>query len=736
MTDAREIEDALADYIAQQQAGDTQSAAAFVAARMAARTKAEPDFEQRLLSLIRAFEATERELPDLRSILPDTIDGWRVFGFVGQGSFGKVFRVRAEASDAATQDLALKILHCDSVLRPRALERFRREGEALSRLVIEGIVRCHAFGVFEGCPYLVLDLVEGPTLEALIEEARRSNAGPRSLARERAVGIIAKLARALDELHRCGLFHRDVKPGNVVIAAGDGQPCLIDFGLVGGESARSSAATTLTQEGDIVGTPAYMAPEQASGAPCDARTDIHALGLMLFEVLTLELPRGQRGTGAPRDEIRQQRQRHERMLEAEIDEALVAIHDRATATFPRHRYVRALDMALDLEAVAAGRPPRQATAIGRRLFEVQALRPWLLPSVAALFLVAVGLLLWTAERSRVRTRTTQTLHAIEAAITGRRSLAEDLDVGARARSAIVAWANDDKALAFETAQRLATEEPENGYAAFVTGVMALGTRRFTEAKQALGNAARAFDDIESCQRLYLRALRLAGSPAEARVRADELIQRSEGALDAETWHEIARVAFVARDARFGLRAIQAAIAACEGPPSLAMLNTAAILHAGAGDRQGAAAHYALIHRRDPNYVVGRFNEAHHFDKDCRLEEAREAYEAVVALDPGHAQALASLAWLHSGSGRDSCETCKAAFEANPRLFDPDLAEAKAIAAVEASIDPKVLNTVLQSVLRIDRRTGLLAALERIQQRAQLSDEDLGRVTRAIRRLSR
>jgi len=175
--------------------------------------------------------------------------------------------------------VALKVLPDDSLDNETAVQRFKLEARAVARLVHPNIVPVHAFGIEEATrtPWMALQLVEGGSLANLLAQGRLN---PR-----RAVGLLRGIASALDYAHGQGVLHRDVKPQNVLIAAGD-HAYLADFGL----ARILEGSVALSAAGTVLGTPQYMAPEQALGEKLDPRCDIYALGIVAYEVLAGALP--------------------------------------------------------------------------------------------------------------------------------------------------------------------------------------------------------------------------------------------------------------------------------------------------------------------------------------------------------------------------------------------------------------------------------------------------------------
>ena len=210
-----------------------------------------------LLAAIRRTLGVAQVLARAGAEAPGEIGPYRIASEIGRGGMGVVY-----AAERDGRTYALKLLPLALAGSERALERFRREARALARLQHENVVRVHDSGLFQGAPYLVMERLEGVELARL--------ALP--LAPERAAHIVAQIARAVHAAHEAGVLHRDLKPQNVVLCAGE-RAVLLDFGLVA-----SADEGTLTETGALLGTPRYMAPEQAAGRTADRRTDVYALG--------------------------------------------------------------------------------------------------------------------------------------------------------------------------------------------------------------------------------------------------------------------------------------------------------------------------------------------------------------------------------------------------------------------------------------------------------------------------
>ncbi len=200
---------------------------------------------------------------------------------LGQGGMGAVY--------VATQLLVerrvvVKVMRADTGYDETIRGRFLREARAASRVTHTNVVTIHDFGYTDdGMAYLVMELVQGPSLADVLDVEER-------LPWRRAAHIVAQVARALEAAHRVGIVHRDVKPGNVMLARDEGGgeiAKVLDFGVA---RVLDAGDARLTRSGAVMGTPAYMAPEQAAGREVGPAADVYALGAMLFDLVTGQLP--------------------------------------------------------------------------------------------------------------------------------------------------------------------------------------------------------------------------------------------------------------------------------------------------------------------------------------------------------------------------------------------------------------------------------------------------------------
>ncbi|WP_431679342.1 protein kinase domain-containing protein [Kitasatospora sp. KL5] len=197
---------------------------------------------------------------------------------LGVGGMATVYRA---VDHQLGRQVAVKVLNGGLADDPRFAERFGREAQHAAMLVHPRIVMVFDSGLDQGSPYIVMELVQGRTLGRLLAEQG-------VLPVDRAVGIAAAVCEALEVAHGAGLVHRDVKPGNIMIAD-DGGVKVVDFGIA---RANASAGQQLTQSASVLGTASYFSPEQATAAPLDGRSDLYAVGCVLMEMLTGAPPFG------------------------------------------------------------------------------------------------------------------------------------------------------------------------------------------------------------------------------------------------------------------------------------------------------------------------------------------------------------------------------------------------------------------------------------------------------------
>ncbi len=324
--------------------------------------------------------------------VPDSKRGWRGAGYdivreLGRGGMGVVYEARQVRLN---RTVALKTVLAGPASSSRQLVRFLAEGETIARLRHPNIVQIHEVGHHEGRPFIALEYVDGGTLA-------ESLAGKPQPARV-AAALVEQLARAVHHAHQQGVVHRDLKPANVLLAAGglapDGKPLaaipkITDFGL----SRRVQLEAGLTGTGEVLGTPAYMAPEQASGQARRAgpAADVYALGAILYECLTGRPPFS---ASRPAELLLKVINEEPPPLTAgkvKVPRDLEAVCLRCLRKDPKARYASAEALADDLHRFLEGRP-----VAARPVGASESLGRWVRRHPAATLLVAVLVLMTAA----------------------------------------------------------------------------------------------------------------------------------------------------------------------------------------------------------------------------------------------------------------------------------------------------------------------------------------------------
>ncbi|MEC7519714.1 MAG: protein kinase [Myxococcota bacterium] len=299
-------------------------------------------------------EPSRAEAPD--ALLGRTLAHFRIDAPLGRGGMGAVYR---GWDTALERPVAIKVL---TAAHPDARARFLREARAQAKVRHPNVVPIHFVGEAEDVVFLSMDLVEGASV------ADRLASGPLDV--EEALDCVDAVARALEEGQRRGLVHRDVKPSNVLRAEG-GRVLLADFGLAkavreqdepASEGEAPSAA--LTHRGAIVGTPAYMAPEQTRPGPVDHRADMYALGVTLYEMVTGHRPFTAPDTGTLLVQHREETPLPARSLRPDLPPALDALISRLMEKAPGDRF-ETFDALRGAIAEARPRAPKSAGVFAR-----------------------------------------------------------------------------------------------------------------------------------------------------------------------------------------------------------------------------------------------------------------------------------------------------------------------------------------------------------------------------------
>jgi tetratricopeptide (TPR) repeat protein len=297
---------------------------------------------------------------------PPDVPGYEILGELGRGGMGVVYRARQKGLDRL---VALKMIRGGAGDRPGQVARFRSEAQALARLEHPHIIRIYEVGEHEGRPYFALEHVTGLSLEERLQGAPQP---PRE-----AAALLETLARAVHAAHECRIVHRDLKPANVLLAeprpgalppgaspGGDavarywGTPKITDFGL----AKQLDADSLQTRDGDILGTPSYMAPEQAGRQPggpaagVGPAVDVYALGAILYECLTGRPPFLGQTLWDTLEQVVKQEPVPPRQLQPKVPRDLETVCLKCLHKEPRKRYDSAQALANDLRRFLAGEP--------------------------------------------------------------------------------------------------------------------------------------------------------------------------------------------------------------------------------------------------------------------------------------------------------------------------------------------------------------------------------------------
>src|SRR6267142_1908961 len=311
-----------------------------------------------------------------------TLGHYRIVEQIGAGGMGVVYRARDEQLE---RDVAIKVLPVGTLADEAARKRFRKEALALAKLNHPNIATIFEFSTQNSTDYLVTEYIAGLALD------HKLATGP--LSEKEVVNLGIQLAHGLSVAHERGIVHRDIKPANLRLTSDD-RLKILDFGLAQlmPHASEVGVATTLTQYQEVTGTLPYMAPEQLRGEPADTRTDIWAVGAVLYEMATAHRPFEGKVPTALAADIIHNAPRPPRSARPELSAKLEAVILKCLEKETAKRYQSAHELQTDLERLSTGLTP------------VAAQRPWQWPVVAAVAIVVVLLTMagsWYAMRKRL-----------------------------------------------------------------------------------------------------------------------------------------------------------------------------------------------------------------------------------------------------------------------------------------------------------------------------------------------
>ncbi len=274
------------------------------------------------------------------------IKGYEILGVLGEAAQGRVWRARQLSTH---REVALKVPRTDLLHSRQAMARFAREVELAARLNHPNIARIYDSGLCEGLYYYAMELIEGTPLDEYVDR--------HTLSIRQTMELMLKVGEAIQHAHQHGVIHRDLKPSNILVTR-DGRPLVVDFGL-----ARTifdgGSFQTLSADGEVTGTPAYMSPEQATGrhGQLDTRTDVYSLGVVLYELLTDAFPYDvHTSTLETLENIRESEPIRPSRFVPCLDRDVQAIVLKALAKDPADRYQSAAEMVGDIRHWLAGEP--------------------------------------------------------------------------------------------------------------------------------------------------------------------------------------------------------------------------------------------------------------------------------------------------------------------------------------------------------------------------------------------
>jgi tetratricopeptide (TPR) repeat protein/tRNA A-37 threonylcarbamoyl transferase component Bud32 len=620
---------------------------------------------------------------------------------VGRGGMGVVYKARQKSLNRL---VALKMIRAAGLTPDADLRRFRNEARTVAHLDHQHIVPLYEFGEHDGQRYFTMKLIEGGSL---VQHLQRFATDPRAAAR-----LVAQVARAVHHAHQRGILHRDLKPSNILLDE-EGRPHITDFGL----AKHMAADSSLTLSGQLVGTPSYMAPEQAGGCKQAATSaaDVYGLGAILYALLAGKPPFRGETVLDTLQQVKELEPERPRSVNPRVPRDLETICLKCLRKDPAARYGAAEHLAIDLEAFLAGdpiqaRPPSRLAVLGRWYRQHKPL----VTAIAACLIVVLILFRIPREQEHRRTSTDKGVAAdLKEAGPGESNAYQTAFAGPADVAMVSA---DDLGWAPHEQERNAQRQ-----AAFqkVLSLKAIGSPNYEE----LGDAYSALHRF-----------------VEAEAAFRNLI--AQGGEDA---HAYRKLGF----ALFGQGKLGAAIAAHE--KAIAMKSDDAYAYNGLGvaqARQGnviaAISAFQNASAIQPRWAAPYFNLGDVFMLRWNLPQAIAAYEKVIELEPdaGGAYVNLGIALDRQRKLPQAIAAYEKAIERNPKLFQTylNLGHAlyhqrklpEAVAAYEKAIErnPRFAQAY-KSIGLIQYEEGYLPEAIEYYRKANGTGSESGRAYRAL-----
>lgn len=329
-----DLETVLADYLQKLEQGSAPDPHEYLLAY--------PQHASELQTFFRNHHWLGDDLPPASdSLIGTQIGPYRIETEIARGGMGVVYRAHQQRLD---RPVALKLISSGVLASREERHRFRIEAEAAARLHHPSIIAIHEIGSWQGYEYFSMTLVEGPTLQNRVDSGVFDD--------NETARIVSAIARAVGYAHRAGIIHRDLKPENILLSE-DGRPLVTDFGL----AKWHREGTIMTRTGQVLGTPHYMSPEQASGCgDGDVSTDVYSLGAILYALLTGQPPHTGTSAAEVLRSVLQDEPRSPRHFRRDVPAALEKVCLKAIHYEPGQRYATAVALADDLDRFLAGDP--------------------------------------------------------------------------------------------------------------------------------------------------------------------------------------------------------------------------------------------------------------------------------------------------------------------------------------------------------------------------------------------